>query len=63
MSPRVIWRRAHPVRLPPKPTEHVHVHDELRAARLADLIRQKQDLEEDLACALARDLSAAEDAR
>jgi hypothetical protein len=42
---RQIWRRAHPVRLPSKNTQ---VHDELRAARIVDLIKAKR-FEEELA--------------
>ena len=45
---RTIWRRAHPVRLPCRNTT---VHDELRAARLRDLIRLKQ-IEDELARAI-----------
>ena len=53
MNSRVIWRRAHPVRLPSRDTA---VHEELRAARTYDLIRQQQKFEDEFAYELDREL-------
>jgi len=52
MSTRVIWRRAHPVKLPAKPAAYERIHAELRDYRDE---RLREQLAYELDDELARD--------
>lgn len=54
---RQVWVAAHPRRLPSRNTE---VHNELRAARVRDLINERR-LQDELADAIASELEQAEE--
>lgn len=53
-APRIIWRRAHQVRI--KDRFNTPPHNELRAARTYDLIREQQRFAEEFAEELEREL-------
>jgi hypothetical protein len=54
---RIIWRRAHPVRLPDR--IHTPPHEELKAAFMQDIRRDPKRLESELAKEIDREMEGA----